>query len=601
MIITTTFQPSKSVCPTVRNILVALLLSIFSFTNANASHLAGGDITYKEIKRHVYDVTVTLFRDCNGVALSSEYLSVQGLGVLKSTYTLTETSHSTIPFCRHGKTRCEDTSVRWPYGYEKHILKCKVDLSSYVLSGNYIFSWDDCCRNLAITTGASSENFHIETLLNVNDSNSSPEFVNEPVYMVSGINKTQTVSMLAKDVDGDSLVYHLVHPLQYASNSFGRGTYVTYNNGYSYLLPFKGTGIKLDSFTGDFTFKATNLDITQLAVQVDEWRKISGVATKMGSVIRDIQIVLISDSNRTNPVTGALSVNKNPELSGFDSTSAYSIHIKAKKTTCFTIYSTDKDSGDSSFIAVTGGITGASFTVNNGLNQTLSFCWTPTNADASTIPYTFAVNAMDNNCPLAGRSSHSYQVYVDYVPDMDTITGIISTSTHHALKNSKVLLLKYDAVDTTINAIDTAVTDTSGRYSFYTLDSSNLFIIALEYPTYYDSSVVFQDADTIHVMKFGKMNISFHTLSGSNPGGSGFIGGKVIACLICKKSGTGMPIEGLKVVLMDSNNKPQGYTYTDKNGEFTFKNLSIQKYKVWVDKQRVDNSVAPVITGFTRV
>ena len=51
----------------------------------------------------------------------------------------------------------------------------------------------------------------------------------------------------------------------------------------------------------------------------------------------------------------------------------------------------------------------------------------------------------------------------------------------------------------------------------------------------------------------------------------------------------------MRVVLADSNGKAQIYTYTDSKGDFSFGSIALSKYKIFVDRPKVDNSVAPTI------
>ncbi|HPN71734.1 MAG TPA: hypothetical protein PLZ32_19545, partial [Saprospiraceae bacterium] len=48
----------------IRLLFVALGL-IFSISNINATHIVGGDITYKYLGKDTFEVTLTIRRDCN--------------------------------------------------------------------------------------------------------------------------------------------------------------------------------------------------------------------------------------------------------------------------------------------------------------------------------------------------------------------------------------------------------------------------------------------------------------------------------------------------------------------------------------------------------
>ena len=181
------------------------------------------------------------------------------------------------------------------------------------------------------------------------------------------------------------------------------------------------------------------------------------------------------------------------------------------------------------------------------------------------------------------------------------LNGKISTHSGGALKSSKAYLCSYNATDTIVNVLDSTMTDTSGNYSFTTTDTS-VYVFAFpdktsypnELPTWADSGMDFQDANAVNLKTTSTK--TFNTLYGTNPGGGGFIGGKINYCNLCKTSGSGTPVENLRVILADANGRAQAYTYTDKNGAFSFKNLAISKYKIKVDRPKIDNGSAPMIT-----
>ncbi|MCX6351437.1 MAG: T9SS type A sorting domain-containing protein [Bacteroidetes bacterium] len=186
----------------------------------------------------------------------------------------------------------------------------------------------------------------------------------------------------------------------------------------------------------------------------------------------------------------------------------------------------------------------------------------------------------------------------------EIVLGNVTTSTGSSLKSSPVYLIKYNTTDSTVKAIDTTVTDTNGKYYFTTLDS-NLYLFAwpdsvkhpTELPTWRDTALVFRKAKPIVFTKgLSNTNINFSTLAGANPKGKGFIGGKVTKCTGCKMGGSGKPVPNFKVLLYDTNGKAVAYAITDTGGNFSFKNIAISSYKIWVDKPLINNAKAPTIT-----
>ncbi len=241
--------------------------------------------------------------------------------------------------------------------------------------------------------------------------------------------------------------------------------------------------------------------------------------------------------------------------------------------------------------------------------------------------FTADYDEMNNRFLLKGIESHSKKAFLygidcsngkivtksfmdlnspyiyNLLPSSDRLLmGTINTHIGASLKNSKAYLCSYNATDTIVNVLDSTLTDTNGFYHFLTTDTA-VYVLAFpdfstyphELPTWADSGSDFTLANKIHLDSATTIK-NFNTLYGSNPGGGGFIGGKVYYCALCKTYGSGIPAAGIRIILADENGKAQEYTYTDKNGQFKFKNLAIAKYKIRVDLPKMDNANAPVVT-----
>ena len=183
------------------------------------------------------------------------------------------------------------------------------------------------------------------------------------------------------------------------------------------------------------------------------------------------------------------------------------------------------------------------------------------------------------------------------------IFGKIKTSTGSELKNSRVYAVRYDSADTSINIIGRTKTDSRGYYDFNHIADSVVYLVAFpdssKYPkevvTWRDTTLVFQHAKAVRAIAPSYVNVDFHTLSGKNNSGKGIVSGKLYLCNVCKKSG-GTPAAGIKLILVDNDGICQGMTYTDADGNFSFGDLAITDYHIWVDKPMVDNFSSPKIS-----
>ena len=197
-----------------------------------------------------------------------------------------------------------------------------------------------------------------------------------------------------------------------------------------------------------------------------------------------------------------------------------------------------------------------------------------------------------------------YLVWSPKMPNtsLNTVSGKVTQSIGASLQNSKIYLVRFNNLDTTVTVTDSTVTDTGGNYSFSTSDTS-VFLYAFpdaskystQMPTWRDTTLAFYYAKPVSLSS-GNKTINFSTLYGSNPGGPGFIGGSVTKCLMCKKAGAGQKVVGLKIILVDGKNNPVKYTYTDSKGYFSFKNIALKDYKFIVDYPGITNAAPPMLT-----
>ena len=199
----------------------------------------------------------------------------------------------------------------------------------------------------------------------------------------------------AIDVDGDSLVYSLVTPL----NTANGGT-VNYNFGYSYMNPIDGT-TSFDSLTGDLCMFPISQQVTVVAMKISEYR--NGVF--IGSVIRDIQIIILGNCATTPPIltglngapinvtTAAISdITVDHCSNGIDSI------IRTISATLGS--STNKVMSWSGINPATSNPAIFSIANNGSVNPTGTFTWVPDYIDVLNSPFLFTVNVTDDACPI---------------------------------------------------------------------------------------------------------------------------------------------------------------------------------------------------------
>ncbi len=360
---------------------------------AKASHTMGADLTYQCLGGNTYRITLSFYRDCIGIAApAAPFINItsttcnQTLGL--NLYPRPGTGQEITPACSSSVTTCQGGTFT---GIQEWVYDGIVTLPMQCT--DWTFSYNLCCRNAAITnlsTPSTSTMYIYATLNNtVAQCNNSPVFSNRPVpFLCRGQNFAFNHG--AFDADGDSIVFQLITPKQTATTNI------------RYLAPFTAsnplTSIPATTFntqTGDITMTPQNLEVTVMAVLVNEYR--NGVL--IGSVERDIQLTVMNCSNNL------------PSLTGINGTNNFSMTVCANQPTCFDIFSNDPDAGQQLSVNWDAAIPGATFTSSSALHPTSTFCWTPSTSDIGNS-YVFTVAVMDDACPYIGTQIYSYTIHV---------------------------------------------------------------------------------------------------------------------------------------------------------------------------------------------
>jgi gliding motility-associated-like protein len=395
-----------------------------------ADHVVGSDILYKCLGNGKYEIIFKFYRDCNGCNVAGgggggtgascphPVLNITGaIGSCNNqalgTVNITRQSITDItPLCGSTKSKC--ASGTFPYGIEEHLYTGVIDLSAKIAQGccKFKISTTIYVRSTTISTGAANAGFYTDATINACDSicNNSPEYTSYPVAIICAGQDFVFNNGAIDTIDvGDSLSYALAPAYQ------GAGQQVSYSGTFSptapmsYLgAPYTGlptpAGFHLDSLTGDLSFRPTKVNETGvIVIEVTEWRRINGQMTAIGVTRRDMQVIVVKCDNNKIPVI------KPP----------FSAQACAGTQICMSIETYDPDSTtDTVKIAWNKGIPRAVFTNNNGAVKFASgqVCWTPTENDVSTVPYTFTITAKDNACPLSGVTVRGFSIYVRESP-----------------------------------------------------------------------------------------------------------------------------------------------------------------------------------------
>ncbi|MBS1583206.1 MAG: gliding motility-associated C-terminal domain-containing protein [Bacteroidetes bacterium] len=386
-----------------KSLIVASALLLWQ-ADARATHAMGGDLSYSCLGNGRYLVTLSFYRDCNGVAAPTNCNNGLEFRVQSSqcgaNFTQCFGNNPTVqvitPICPSEADRCNSASGT--YGVEKYTYTKVIDLSAYAACGgtDWNISWSLCCRNNAITSlnNPGDQDLYLSARLNNTAGlcNSSPVFTNPPTPFYC-LGQSISYNPGATDANGDSLAYALI------AARGANGVNLNYSNNYSATQPIRNTGganaVTLDPITGTMTVTPSVQQVAVVTYRVREYR--NGVL--VGEVTRDIQFVI-----------RACSGNSSPTATGINGTNTYSTQVCAGTPVSFTINSSDPNAGQIVTMTWNGGIPGATFTTAGSPFPTGTFTWTPTVANIGNNVFT--VHVADNGCPLTSSNDFGYSITV---------------------------------------------------------------------------------------------------------------------------------------------------------------------------------------------
>ena len=395
-------------------VMAAGLLGMFAPKQVQASHIAGTDMSYIQVAPGVYLVTLNVYRDCIGITMPATIpLDVLAPGCGTS-------SVVTLPLvgpvngieisdvCPGQATACSTPANNSIPGLQQYRYSALVYLPN-TQCANWTFSYDDCCRNADATNICPNQaGFRTEAIFDntITGTNSSPVFGKNPIPYVC-VNDTVQFNPQVSDPDGDSLVFAITNPLAGTATA---PTVLQYCNGSTLLMPFGPSNFptSIDPVSGQIIFKPQTTGAFVIVVRVQEYRKVNGVPTKIGTVQRDIQVQVVNCTTPPPTVNGSYIVVDQDTIvvaAGGNGFISAPINIEACAPQCLEIKTVS--SNPAIVLALSSEaelqIPGATWSQVPGSNPNFPIfrlCWTPTVADVSTIAKVFTLTIQDNACPF---------------------------------------------------------------------------------------------------------------------------------------------------------------------------------------------------------
>ncbi|MFM8949797.1 MAG: hypothetical protein ACKOKB_03350, partial [Bacteroidota bacterium] len=349
---------------------------------ANASHLAGGEITYQWLQGNTYQFTLNLYRDCQGIpAPGSASLNYQGCGVSGNiSLSISGSPVLVTPLCPSAVSQSSCN------GGTLFSIQRITYTGIYTLPfacASWSFAYDDCCRNNNSNIIGGGDIYYKAILNNLSvPFNNSVEFASLATNTIP-VNTTSVLGWNAHDEDGDSLVFELAPALQ------GANQQVVYQAPFTYSQPLAASqSTVLNSQTGNLTLTPSTFQNAVVCMKVSEYRN----SVLVGVTYRDRQITVISGGNAL------------PSMSGINGTTSYSAFVCVGDTLSFNLTASDPDTGQVPVINADMLGTSASFT-SGGNPSTGTFTWVPDSSDISAQAYVFPFTVVDGNCNYMGLQS----------------------------------------------------------------------------------------------------------------------------------------------------------------------------------------------------
>jgi hypothetical protein len=361
-----------------------------------ATHVMGSDITMQNLGGDSFLITVNVYRDCKGIPMSTSPIIAAAVcgGWTKSLSTTLSGGADMTPVCKTSCTRCTNSNCSVGFGIERYQLTAMVDFSTSTCC-DFVVSWEQCCRNSGISTGASNQNYYISSTVNkCKIKGSTPVFEFDPIILTCKDNCVQRFQS-AKGEDGDRLIYSLTEPLS------GAYAAIPYSHPYTYDAPFMYSGYPnatfspstckgfyFDQATAEMRFKPTQEEITVYAIKVEQLQWDGSQWIKVSEVRQDVQTAVV-----------ACPSNRPPMISGINGGTTTALTVGVGKSLCFKVSTWDPDSNDSLLLGWNYAIPDATFTVSTGKLPSGTFCWTPSRGYIGTT--SFVVKAEEANvCPI---------------------------------------------------------------------------------------------------------------------------------------------------------------------------------------------------------
>jgi len=466
----------------------AVLWTFVLLSNSlTADHVNGGEISYKHIVQGKYQIYLILYRDCNecefnqGGCLDVTKLNIyasqsyQGASSKVGELGLSFLKREDLsPLCKGVSSKCVGGTST--IGTEAWTWSALVDLDTF--NKDYCeFEIGIRVENRKAVYGTSKQAFYTHAIINrCNDQeNNSAVFNAKPIHHLQ-IGESQSYSLLASDIDHDSLSYHLVKSQKSKDISISypigvsasKPISVQCNSTCDYepkVWPVQGFGI--DSFTGICSFTPNTANQNGfLVIEVREWRAVNGKMELVGLTRRDLLLTTINGQNRSTKLKVYEAEVFNCDKSKLQKDIGVNDPIAAGISDSI-ILSIFSPNGTSSI--------GDSRSKNNVFDAIYNYTPNP-----GSRAYDFiTIVASDNHCPL---EQVSYSTIVVRYPEAPKAASLLRNERCNVLECSALQAPKSSDYDLWVlhDESGSQVSQFSGRKGSWDMDSAGLYTVKHE-------------------------------------------------------------------------------------------------------------------------
>ena len=267
--------------------IIAVFVLLLCTTATFATHNRAGEITYKHLSGFTYEFTITTYTKVSGVSADADRTKL-GISWGDGTF---------------------DSLNRISQIYLAADIKQNKYVGIHTYSGpfTYVVGVSDPNRidNIININNSVNTLFYIEDTVKILDPDiigydNSPQLLNPPIEY-GNVGQIFTHNPNAFDPDGDSLSYSISSPLQ------ASGIPVSGYTPPNLIAPGPNNQISINQLTGELTWNAPQrAGIYNIVIIIREFR--NGI--ELGTVIRDLQIIIDATNNLPPKLTAPLQICK---------------------------------------------------------------------------------------------------------------------------------------------------------------------------------------------------------------------------------------------------------------------------------------------------